>query len=203
MKARGHGELAASASDSSDRSTSLHQRSHSRRPLALAVMLLTGVVAAARAQTQETPLPGAFYVPAQAEGVAHKVRKNGIEDLQYRLAEAYPAPGFTSTLQKFLETRGWSVPDRDPLNPQLSPASVRNNWRRWLDTGRSHPVEGVYVRDWQCEWQNGDGALVRYVLRYRRKVDEKEWSNLAVVSVYWPPQIVTAQKQLHHERTGN
>lgn len=137
--------------------------------------------------------PEGFYVPPAVHPSVDAARKNGIHDLAYEVEEPFPAETFISALEASLTAAGWAVPKVDPLNPHLSTVTVERNWGRWQETGRLNPVEHVYVRDWQREWVDGRGALVRYVLRYRRPSPAASWSHLKVVAVYWPPEVVAAE----------
>jgi hypothetical protein len=123
-----------------------------------------------------------------------RIRNSGIHDLVYEVDEPFPAPQFIGVLQDALSSSGWSVPKIDPLNRKLGPSVVERNCARWKDSGRSDPVEKVFVRNWQCEWLNDQGELVRYTLRYRRASAADSWSRLKVVAVYWPSEVLAAEQ---------
>jgi hypothetical protein len=144
-------------------------------------------------------LPAGLFVADTAEAVVHTVRNTGIHDLSYRIAEPFPATTYIAALQRYLKANGWSIPERDPLNPEL-PSSVTRDWAHWLDTGKPHPIEGMYIRDWQGIWLNEQQALVSYVLRYQRNKAVDPWSNLEVVAVYWPPEVLAKERQRAKER---
>jgi len=139
-------------------------------------------------------LPAGLFVADAAEAVVHTVRQTGIHDLSYRIVEPFPATAYIAALQQHLTANGWSMPERDPLNPEV-PSSVMRNSAHWLDTGKPHPIEDMYVRDWQGVWLNKQQALVRYVLRYKRSKAADPWSNLEVVAVYWPPEVLAKEQQ--------
>ena len=159
---------------------------------AFTIRVATCLLASALAsETSSQDAPDGFYVPPGLRPSLQSVRKNGIGDLMYEVAEPYPAGRFISDLQQILSKRRWTVPQRDPLNPGLS---TDLNWAKWQESGKPHPVEGVYIRDWQCEWLSERGDLVRYVLRYRRASPSDAWSPLQVAAVYWPAAVVSAEK---------
>jgi hypothetical protein len=141
-----------------------------------------------------TELPKAFYVPEGAASVIHKTQRSGVEDLSYEVKEPYPAASFVSALEQSLKARGWSVPERDPLNPQLPGSTIRLNCK-WTDARDAK--DGLDLRDWQCQWLSSERALVRYVLRYTRAEGHQDWSNLKVVAVYWPPAVLRSMEQRH------
>src|SRR6266536_2581834 len=101
-------------------------------------------------------LPGGLsyglYLPAGLQPSVQKVRKNGIHDLVYEVSEPYPAPRFISALEEALSRCGWTALQQDPLNPDGGPHFVERNWAKWSESGRPSPIDGAYIRDWQCEW---------------------------------------------------
>jgi hypothetical protein len=142
-------------------------------------------VAAAPPSVKSLAASRGLYKPPGITPAVDRSRGNGIHDLEYEVDEAYPASPFIGSIQADLRAQGWSVPAVDPLNPNLGSTFVKYNWARWSESEK--------LRDWQCEWVNGDGALVRYVLRYTRPSSAKLWSRLKVVAVYWPPAIAAAE----------
>jgi hypothetical protein len=160
----------------------------------VAASLLMGSSASLPASALARGLSHGLYLPAGLQPSIQKVRKNGIQDLVYEVSEPYPAPRFISALEEVLSSRGWTVPQQDPLNLDAGPHFVERNWARWSESDRPSPIDGAYIRDWQCEWLSPDAALVRYVLRYRRASPSDAWSPLKVVAVYWPPEVLRAEK---------
>lgn len=129
-------------------------------------------------------LPGAIGV--------HAGRFRGTDQLQYKLAESYPAKPALSRISKELQSQGWKPLKEDYLNPGLPSSHVRG-WTHFLDGSRQPVLE---VRQWMADWTNARGDVLRYGLEYRWPEKGKEdLKTLYVTAIYTPGDLAEADKQ--------
>jgi hypothetical protein len=163
-----------------------------------AIVVAVGIWTFGQSTTgEDVALPAGLYLPTRATQVARRSRTNGIVDLTYELADEYPPNAFITELKAALKSRGWAIPQNDPLDPGTA------NWLggRWSEgTG---PVEKPrpYSRQWDGLWADGDDQVARYVLQYTRLTASPErWSTLKVVAVYWPGAVTRSVRKRTQDR---
>ena len=144
------------------------------------------------------PDPTGRLVVAPGARDVQAVSEDEREELQYRVGEAYPATKTIEAIGAQLRDRGWRPVDVDFLNPG-TPTSHRRGWGGILDSSET-PQQRVDA--WSGDWTNVDGDNVRYLLAYRRGVDQQRPATVEVVALYWSARLIARIKGDIAKRPG-
>jgi len=134
-------------------------------------------------------LPPVIVVAAGATDVRPEARADGQIGVTYAVREQFPADALLERIRATLPAPEWRPLPNDWLNPD-SPSSHQTGWTKFEDGRKAPPTE---VHQWLAQWQDTQGNVVLYVLRYdstlmanrpyRRAPDN---SDLSVTAVWIP-----------------
>ena len=117
---------------------------------------------------------------------------NNTDQVTYNLRAAYPAPEVTDQLLKKTNDMGWTPLKEDFMNPGL-PTSIVRGWSDYEDASRK-PNTKVY--SWQTDWQNKNGDVLIYGLKYRYPLNSQpDMLSLNVVAIYIPAKLAETMKK--------
>jgi hypothetical protein len=128
-----------------------------------AVVVLFAIIVACRSSGSSADIPKPVFVPQGArelrvgQGVA-----TGQVDVSYLVEAKYPAPDLREALARTLRASGYQVLDHDFLDPGTRIDGPRD-WASYVDA-TLRPA--TCVRELVEDWQNLQGDVVRYSLRY-------------------------------------
>jgi hypothetical protein len=129
-------------------------------------------------------LPGALNI--------NYAKVNNTDQVTYNLKVAYPAPEVISQLLKKTSDMGWSPLKEDFLNPGL-PTSIVRGWSDYEDASRKPNTK---VHSWQTDWQNKNGDVLIYGLKYRYPLNSQpDMSSMNVVAIYIPVKLAETMKK--------
>jgi len=110
-------------------------------------------------------------------------KRDGTDQLTYRLEEKFPASGIIGWTSQKLREMGWEPLSYDYLNPHL-PSSHVKGWDKFGDATR--PTEYT-VHQWGADWKDRSENIVRYVFRYSYpRGGPPNLTDLEVTAVYIP-----------------
>lgn len=164
--------------------------------LRIGALIAAAVVAAAcHANAVRTDkIPAVLLVPAGATDVRAETKANGETGVTYTVSEAYPADSLLERIRAVLRS-GWTPLQTDWLNPG-QPSSHVTGWTTFEDRTRS-PIKRVH--QWLAQWQDAQGNVVWYALRYESKLPqgtaypgEPDNQHLRVTAV-WEPAALAKQ----------
>jgi hypothetical protein len=145
-------------------------------------------------QQAQTPVPAGLYVPEGARNVQQRERQ-GIQEISYNVAAAYPASPFLCELTNYVDRQQWRGLREDALNPGSESSLVSG----WGDYGNATRQPETHVHAWMSQWLNQQGDLLTYALQYEYpEAGTPDLSTLKVSALIWPAKLVRAQ---HGSRT--
>lgn len=162
--------------------------------LGLLVLVLSCVVALPACnqrdpQQAQTPVPAGLYVPEGARNVQQRQRQ-GIREISYNVAAAYPASSFLCELTNYVERQQWRGLREDALNAGSESSLVSG----WGDYGNATRQPETHVHAWMSQWLNQQGDLLTYALQYEYPAaGTPDLSTLKVFALIWPANLVRAQ----------
>lgn len=116
---------------------------------------------------------------------------NKTDQVTFNLKADYPAAGIIDQLLKGTSDMGWTPLKEDFLNPGL-PTSIVRGWSYYEDASRKPYTK---VHSWQTDWQNKNGDVLIYRLRYRYPLNSQpEMSSMSVIAIYIPAPLAETMK---------
>lgn len=116
----------------------------------------------------------------------------GSFQLIYEITSDYPATETIKTISEELGKRRWHPLKEDYLNPGVA-SSHAIGWTDFQDLTRT-PLRQVH--QWLADWENEQGAVLIYGLRYEYEYGKaKDLKNLMVISIFVPPDIAKQQRE--------
>jgi hypothetical protein len=153
------------------------------------------LIATSLTQGSEGKSPASLLVYSKAEQVRYD-DKDGAWWVYYNVQTEYPAEEVLQFIRTELERQGWQPLKEDALNPGLPSSHVRG-WQDYVD-GRTSPK--TQVHKWLAQWQNAQGDVVVYSLRYQHpKGTSPMPKTVNVMGNYYPARIVQLQQQWAEE----
>jgi hypothetical protein len=126
-------------------------------------VILLSATAACRSASSPADIPKAVFLsPSARELRVTNGAAPGQVDVAYVAEEKYPAPEIREGLTRTLRDGGYQPLDHDFLDPSLR-LEVPRDWGSYLD---SSTRSETCVRELVEDWQNSQGDIVRYGLRY-------------------------------------
>jgi hypothetical protein len=129
----------------------------------ICIVILLSATAGCRPSSSPADVPKAVFRPPGArelrvsDGVAP-----GQVDVVYVAEEKYPAPEIREGLTNTLRDSGYQLLDHDFLDPSVK-LEVPRDWGSYIDGPTRRET---CVRELVEDWQNSQGDIVRYSLRY-------------------------------------
>lgn len=141
-----------------------------------------------------------MWIPPHAKHV-----KYGILDETYQAAyqinERYPGSRYLNDMVREMTTLGWQRRKYDFLNPTYPMSHARPPHQQW---GYVLYTKGMLTCQWFDDWQDAQGNIVRYILRYIEKEkafqDMEKMNTLMIDAIYIPAKNVL-EKQKRYEET--
>jgi hypothetical protein len=129
----------------------------------MCIAILLCITAGCRSTGSPADVPKAvFYPPGARELRVSDGVAPGQIDVAYVVEEKYPAPEIREGLTRTLRDSGYQPLDHDFLDPSLK-LGVPRDWGSYVDgTARRETC----VRELVEDWQNTQGDIARYRLRY-------------------------------------
>jgi hypothetical protein len=164
------------------------------------IIVAVGVTILSGCQPQATnapvvQLPSVIVVAPGATDVCPQRSADGQVGVSYKVREQFPADAMLARIRAALPTSEWRPLPEDWLNPGV-PSSHHAGWSTFEDGTKTPSTE---VKQWFAQWQDTEGNVVLYMLRYdstfvpdrpyRRAPDNSDLS----VSGLWIPAVVAEQ----------
>lgn len=127
------------------------------------MIILLAVMAGCGRTSTPADVPNAVFVPSHARDL--RVRDGvapGQIDVAYIAEEKYPAPQVRQGLARALRDSAYQPLDHDFLDPSER-LEVPREWGSYTQDTRGREI---CVREVVEDWQNAQGDIVRYSLRY-------------------------------------
>ena len=128
----------------------------------LAGLLVLATLAYGGSELHDAEARGALMVAPGATKVEFK-KLGLLQQVYYEVKTPYPAEEVLSWLREQLAQRGWQPLEDDFLNPGLPSAHVTG----WQSFGDASSRQLSWVQQWMADWQDANGNVVVYALRYR------------------------------------
>jgi hypothetical protein len=179
-----NGQAAGSARDSRSRFLSCCWNIVMFRHALFVVLLSTAACSACSHNRKSEPPAGAdvLIVPPGATTIRYDSQYDGAVSYQVRIP--YPADSVIQLIRSQLEARRWSVLDEDIYNPGTPTSTVVG----WTEFSKNDAI----VHAWHAQWQNRDGAVIVYDIRYDPRAGEREQKSVALINaVLISPRSVT------------
>ena len=151
----------------------------------LALLASPALLAALAASSAETRESAALVAPPKARELVRQ-KEHGMDTVQYRVTEPYPADATLSFIRSAVEARGWRTLKEDFLNPGL-PSSHVKGWGTVID-GTVTPNQTRH--SWHAQWTNRHGDMLLYHLDYHCALEDRLHSDEVVVSAAFLPKAV-------------
>ena len=156
---------------------------------ALCVLALLPACRAAAQREASKPQSAAFFIAPGAQKVEQR-EQDGVRDLNYGVATAYPAGPFLCELTHYLDGQQWRGLRESPFDPGAR-ASLVSGWADYED-GTRQP--NTHVHAWMSAWLNPNGDLLIYALQYQYPQGARpDLSTLKVHAVIMPSGVVRTQ----------
>jgi hypothetical protein len=171
----------------------------------LYMVILLAVMAGCGRASFPADVPEAVFVPSGARElrVSDGAAPDQV-DVAYVAEEKYPAPQVRQGLARALRDSGYQLLDHDFLDPDEK-VEVPRKWGSYIDdTGRRE----ICVREVVEDWQNAQGDVVRYSLRYDSPCDaglrrQPTTTTLRVTVGMIPAAAVRAARESLRESTAD
>jgi hypothetical protein len=140
-------------------------------------------------------LPSQLFVPPWARDVRPEIKPDGEKGVMYTVEQEFPADTLLAQIRAALPSPEWRPLAKDWLNPD-SPSSHERGWRGFGDATRK---PATWVHQWVAQWQDSQGDVVWYALRYDSKarqgqVDLARPDNPSLsVTALWVPALVARE----------
>lgn len=121
------------------------------------------LIIACGASPEPMPAVPTVIAPPSDATISAAQREGANLGVTYMLDRVYPADGFIADLNERLGKAGFKPLSYDWLDPKV-PTNQPAEWHSYVD-GTVTP--NVWAHQWLAQWQDGDGNVVAYVLRYR------------------------------------
>jgi hypothetical protein len=165
---------------------------HLDRIAILATAALIGGACQPKAGAPHLDLPVVLVVPPGATDVRPETKPDGQMAITYRVREEFAADALLGRIRAALPSPEWQPLPNDWLNPGLL-SSHKRGWTDFDDATRTPPT---HVHQWLAQWQDSQGNVVWYALRYDSRVQggaadlsRPDNSSLSVTAVFVPERV--------------
>ena len=134
---------------------------------------------------------GSLIVLSGATNINY-AKVNDTDQVTYNLKAAFPAPEVIDQLLKKTSDMGWTPLKEDFMNPGL-PTSIVRGWSDYEDASKKPNTK---VHSWQTDWQNKNGDVLIFGLKYRYPLNSQpDMSSMNVVAIYIPAKLAETMKK--------
>ncbi len=168
-------------------------RGVSMKKLSFSLALLAILISSCQTKANQDPknYSESLIVLAGATNISY-AKVDNTDQVTYNLKAAYPAPEFIDQLLKKTNDMGWTPLKEDFLNPGL-PTSIVRGWSDYEDASRKPNTK---VHSWQTDWQNKNGDVLIYGLKYRYPLNSQpDMSSMNVFAIYIPAKLAETMKK--------
>jgi hypothetical protein len=156
--------------------------------LLTSLFLIAGLLLGCQRPQLDWPknITSAIWVPKEAWKTDYRILE-GSYQVAYSVTSCYPAYNFIDIMVSKMASGRWRRLDFDFLNPKIRLNHARALGGTWSHIGDQ---DGNDVYQWIDDWEDSEGDLVRYWLRFRAKDKVTENTcTLEVVVIYIPAKI--------------
>jgi hypothetical protein len=122
-----------------------------------------------------------LYIPKHTQKLGYVTGLRQRAQVFYVVHEPYPAKQLLKEIESSLKGGSWKPLKEDWLNPGM-PSSLVSGWSDHGD-GTSGTLMHVWI--WTAQWENANGVLIEYTLRYVRPWRAKDDLSDVRVNASW------------------